>query len=294
MRSNYLVACLALPALTIHAGAQVLLQDSSTDTIEVAGHTAVTDAMTMEARLMLTCEDEAGGVVYNEWQAFAEDKQFGVTPGGFWAYAHPINAGNVFSVNTPISVNEWHHVAYVYDGAEERLYLDGKKVAARPASGQISHGDFAILHVGTIPRDGHENHTFVGFLDTLRISNVARYLGNSFNPPQGDLTPKQGTELLFNFNDPHGSDTVQDESHNAFVGTLGAGPCVCSMPSLTDGQRCEADCDGDCAYTLTLFDFLCFVNKFNEQDPYADCDASGDFTLFDFLCYVNLFNEGCY
>jgi hypothetical protein len=54
---------------------------------------------------------------------------------------------------------------------------------------------------------------------------------------------------------------------------------------------CYPDCDG--SGTLDLFDFLCFVNEFNNGSPYADCDGSGGLDLFDFLCFVNEFNNGC-
>jgi glucose/arabinose dehydrogenase len=57
---------------------------------------------------------------------------------------------------------------------------------------------------------------------------------------------------------------------------------------------CPGDCTGDGA--VDLFDFLCFTNHFNNQDPAADCDHStgeGVFDLFDFLCFVNRFNAGC-
>jgi hypothetical protein len=54
---------------------------------------------------------------------------------------------------------------------------------------------------------------------------------------------------------------------------------------------CDADCDN--SGTLSLFDFLCFVNRFNEGHEYADCDQNGELDLFDFLCFVNDFNQGC-
>jgi len=54
---------------------------------------------------------------------------------------------------------------------------------------------------------------------------------------------------------------------------------------------CYADCTGGGG--LDLFDFLCFVNRFNAGDPDADCDADGVLSLFDFLCFVNVFNAGC-
>lgn len=58
---------------------------------------------------------------------------------------------------------------------------------------------------------------------------------------------------------------------------------------------CEGDCypdfTGDGA--LDLFDFLQFVNEFNEPADRADCTEDGGYDLFDFLCFVNSFNQGC-
>jgi hypothetical protein len=57
---------------------------------------------------------------------------------------------------------------------------------------------------------------------------------------------------------------------------------------------CYADCDRSSGKgVLDLFDFLCFINKFNARDPYGNCDNDGAFDLFDFLCFLNHFNAGC-
>ena len=60
-------------------------------------------------------------------------------------------------------------------------------------------------------------------------------------------------------------------------------------------EACSADCDR--SGTLDLFDFFCFVNHFNDGQPYAcNCDASGGAwtcDLFDFFCFANNFNAGC-
>jgi probable HAF family extracellular repeat protein len=55
--------------------------------------------------------------------------------------------------------------------------------------------------------------------------------------------------------------------------------------------RCFADFDG--SGTLDLFDFLGYVNAFNQGDPRADCNTDGTLDLFDFLCFVNAFNQAC-
>ena len=61
---------------------------------------------------------------------------------------------------------------------------------------------------------------------------------------------------------------------------------------------CLADCDFSTGFgTLDVFDFLCFLNRFHAEAPYAcDCDVStGDNVcdIFDFLCYGQRFQAGC-
>jgi hypothetical protein len=54
-------------------------------------------------------------------------------------------------------------------------------------------------------------------------------------------------------------------------------------------------CYDDCDHNLVsdLFDFLCFINAFDNEDDYADCDENGVLDLFDFLCFTNAFNVPC-
>jgi hypothetical protein len=55
----------------------------------------------------------------------------------------------------------------------------------------------------------------------------------------------------------------------------------------TDSGPQYPDCNGD--GTLDIFDFLCFVNHFNEDDEFSDCDGNGVHDVFDFLCFVNCY-----
>jgi hypothetical protein len=57
------------------------------------------------------------------------------------------------------------------------------------------------------------------------------------------------------------------------------------------GGGCYADCNEDTI--LDFFDFLCYLNAFDNEDAYADCEANGIFDFFDFLCYLNEFDGGC-
>jgi hypothetical protein len=61
---------------------------------------------------------------------------------------------------------------------------------------------------------------------------------------------------------------------------------------------CYADCDPSTGQrVLDIFDFLCFQNRYSQNDPYAcDCDMStgaGVCDIFDFLCFQNTFAAGC-
>ena len=54
---------------------------------------------------------------------------------------------------------------------------------------------------------------------------------------------------------------------------------------------CPPDLDAD--GTLTIFDFLTFLNLFQDGDAQADFDGDGELTLFDFLAFQNAFDAGC-
>ncbi len=86
--------------------------------------------------------------------------------------------------------------------------------------------------LGARYRDGRIMPSFIGLMDTVRISSVARYSAPSFTPPDGDLPSDPDTVLLFNFDDPGGSSTVQDASGNHLVGRFGVGFDGATSPSL--------------------------------------------------------------
>ena len=54
---------------------------------------------------------------------------------------------------------------------------------------------------------------------------------------------------------------------------------------------CRPDLDAD--GSLTVFDFLTFLNLFDDGDPQADFDGDGELTIFDFLAYQTAFDAGC-
>jgi hypothetical protein len=118
-----------------------------------------------------------------------------------------------------LSLYQPHHIAFVSERWEERIYVDGQLVGSRATdySGGESGSNGGFLGGGVFG-DG-----WIGYLDSIRISDNIRYTGGSFIPPLGDMTADGNTLLLYNFNESPGSLTAADSSGNSRTGTLGMG-----------------------------------------------------------------------
>ncbi|MEO1008780.1 MAG: hypothetical protein AAFX79_09440 [Planctomycetota bacterium] len=57
--------------------------------------------------------------------------------------------------------------------------------------------------------------------------------------------------------------------------------------------RCPCYADFDCNGRLDLLDWLAFLNAFERLEFRADCDGCGEVTIFDFLCFQDRFLAGC-
>jgi hypothetical protein len=236
-----LVSCFLAGA----AGGQVptgaVFFDHVSDTIVAAGQTVLGTSATFEARVFFPTGVGEDGTVFNEWTAFQEDKAFGAGPEGLVGYVHPI-VGTLLVHGGALALDTWHHIAFVHDGTgnEQRLYLNGVKVAARAGSGDIGDGGgdtFGHPFIGAIFRDSALQVSFLGYLDTFRVSDNARYSGDNFTAPTGDLSDDANTVILYNFAASDitfagGEATVADASGNMHTGTLGSGFPGATSPQL--------------------------------------------------------------
>jgi len=206
----------------------------TTDTISVAGNSVLSNSATYEARVMFSGFPIPAGTVYYEWRDCYEDKSLSCSQTTINAMAYPLHHPNWLTGYVGLSTNTWYHIAYVYDGSEERLYLNGNEIASRATTGTILNDPDSITAVGCLghAHDGGPGTSFIGLIDTIRISTVARYSGTSFYAPTGDLAADQYTNLLYNFNEPVGSSVVKDLSGNGRDGTLGIGFPEATSPEL--------------------------------------------------------------
>jgi hypothetical protein len=75
------------------------------------------------------------------------------------------------------------------------------------------------------------------------------------------------------------------------VHTIGQG----SVPGIAKWvgcPQCYANCDSSrTAPAVNVEDFTCFINRFAQRDPYADCNVDGWLNVDDFNCFIGRFVE---
>jgi hypothetical protein len=79
---------------------------------------------------------------------------------------------------------------------------------------------------------------------------------------------------------------------SGYVQAIGQGQ-VTGVAAWTGCPNCYANCDGSgVSPALNVEDFMCYIRRLAELDPYADCDLNGMFNVDDFTCFVGRFVEG--
>jgi hypothetical protein len=74
------------------------------------------------------------------------------------------------------TLNQWYHIAVDRDASlNARLYVDGAMVAKTTGWNANITGSSAVLMVGSLTPGGFGGFNLNGYVDELRISNVARY-----------------------------------------------------------------------------------------------------------------------
>lgn len=100
------------------------------------------------------------------------------------------------SAEEALEPGRWHHLAGVFDGAELRVYVDGARAGSRKGSGRRRTNELA-LHFGADVRGDGSGESFCPCeLDELRVSSIARYDGERFEPARRH-EPDEHTLLLY-------------------------------------------------------------------------------------------------
>jgi hypothetical protein len=161
---------------------------------------------TAEATIEIVTPNSGGPIVISQYQSlFSKDTPIVDNAGAFdLRTASSQNqiefilniGGTAYKLTSgPLASGVPHHVAGTYDGSIIRLFTDGTLAASQAASGPIVSGYKERVTFGDI---GINHFIFPGYIDSLRLSNVARYTAN-FARPTTKFTPDGQTMMLLNW-----------------------------------------------------------------------------------------------
>lgn len=84
---------------------------------------------------------------------------------------------------TTLPVNSWVHVAVSRIGSTLRLFINGEMDASASVNANFTPIQPALATIGYVLENGVAYHSWLGFIDELRVTKgVARYVAN-FTPP---------------------------------------------------------------------------------------------------------------
>ena len=213
-----------------------------TDTILVNGHTSVTNQITIEAEILIPSSFPVPTYsyprIFEEQLSGSGDKQLWASPtsvGGSTWLANNQSAG--IGVPNPGANDVWHHLAFIQDFNEDRVYLDGVEIGTNDFSGapSIANSPDSVMSIGAFlyTDGGALAQSFIGAIQWVRVSCVARYSGASVTPPVTVPPCDAFTQILFDFSHlAPGTSTVYDLSLNHFIGTVGVGFSGATAPSF--------------------------------------------------------------
>jgi len=112
------------------------------------------------------------------------------------------------SGTSDIGDGAWHHCAIVRDNGTLRIFVDGSQENTRASSGGLVDLT-GVLEIGRY--NGGASLQYEGYLDEIRISNIARYT-SGFTPTTSAFADDEFTRLLIHSNTTDGSTTFTDSS----------------------------------------------------------------------------------
>ena len=105
---------------------------------------------------------------------------------------------------TTLATSTWYHLAWVYNGSNVKMYVNGSLEATITESGTFA--DTAL----DIASAAQNNYYWAGYLQDMRISNTERYT-SAFTAPTQSLTNDADTILFINDLGFDGDNDIRDD-----------------------------------------------------------------------------------
>ncbi len=156
-----------------HAGGALQFQDDCYVNIPFSSSLQPLATITLEAIVKFT--------TFNQNQGIFSTNEFGGY--GLWVYdTRPnifivINSLYLTARVSPgeLNLNQWYHIAGVYNGSALKFYVNGQLTESIPATGLITYTFQNALKIGSdaSESDAPDTEFFQGVIDEIRITNAA-------------------------------------------------------------------------------------------------------------------------
>ena len=181
-------------------------------------------------------------------------------------------------------------VVFFYEFENEQWTLRGEMVADEPAD-WAEFGTSAALPGDTLllRQSGGGGPGYHGRVYRYARDPDSRWRSTGTLVPQSGSSETPGRVEIYG----HSMTIVGDKALITAPGEFVAPGKRIGAAYLFDlsCEICQADLDAD--GRLTIFDYLTFLNLFDDGDPQADFDGDGELTVFDFLAFQTAFDAGC-
>jgi hypothetical protein len=165
--------------------------DGTGDYLSWSGTTLSGD-FTVECWVYKTAVDASGYTVVFSSSSVNNQLAIDATTAGSIALA--INGSTIIAASgTAVTLNAWHHLAWVREGTTCRAYVNGVQQGTGTSSASLN-----LSLIGQFQSGGYEMN---GYISSVRIlSGTCQYPGGTtFTPPTSPLTAITNTQLLLNF-----------------------------------------------------------------------------------------------
>jgi hypothetical protein len=147
----------------------------------------ITGALTIDAWIYRTAAANTIESIISKWRDTGNKRSYALNVGSdnrlaFWVSSNGSASFSTIAVNT-VPLNQWVHVAGVYDGTHLYVFQNGNLESSIVYSNGISNKSAFVSLSGADSFAGGDAF-FNGKIDEARISNTARWTA-SFTPPNG-------------------------------------------------------------------------------------------------------------
>jgi|DEB0MinimDraft_6_1074348.scaffolds.fasta_scaffold13425_2 hypothetical protein len=121
-----------------------------------------------------------------------------------------VNPSTIITTSVTVSAGVWTMLSYERQGNTHRIYKNGTLADTVSTGNKQDNGPFSI------GKNGFGD--FDGYIDEVRVSDIARYSGSSFTEPTSEFEFDSNTNVLIHLDGANGSTDIKSADDTLFAG----------------------------------------------------------------------------